>query len=135
MRFWICWAVVLMISMGGIAHAIEGLSGSTWGTVYHDTSSNETFFLGNIYQGIDWLSYKGFRLSTFASFRYRFLTPEGETFTAYGPSLGVAVRKWGVELGTEYFWQYRDTTNSIEDGPRVYMEWYYSWDLKKKVFR
>ena len=134
MKLWIfCSVVLFVISMGGNAGAIEGFSGSTWGTVFHEAAEDETFALGNISQGIDWLSYKGFRLTTFAQFRYRFQSPRGETFNAYGPSLGISVEKWGLELGTEYIWQYRDTTQSIEDGPRIFLEWYYGWDLKKLV--
>ncbi len=138
MKLWIFFAVVFcVLGMSGSVGAIEGFSGSTWGTVYHDfheTAEDETFVMGNINQGIDWLSYKGFRLSTFAQFRYRLQSPQGETFNAFGPSLGIAVKKWGLELGTEYIWQYRDSTQSIQEGPRVYIEWYYGWDLKK-VFR
>ena len=132
MRLWVyslvAWSV---ISMGGFTHAIEDFSGSTWGTVVHDAGEGETFTLGNINQGIDWLDYQGLRLRTFAQFRYRFLTPEGETFNAYGPSLGVSVKKWSVELGAEYIWQYRRSTRTIEEGPSVFVEWYYAWDLKK----
>ena len=132
MRLGLCWAMVLfVISIGGIAHAIEGFSGSTWGTVFHEAAEDETFILSNINQGIDWFNYKGLRLVTFAQFRYRYLTPGGEFFNAYGPSLGISVRKWGVELGTEYIWQYRDDSQGIVEGPRVFLEWYYGWDLKK----
>jgi hypothetical protein len=135
MKYGLCWVVILyLLTAGTVAHAIEGYSGSTWGTVYHEAAVNETFSLMNIYQGIDWLNYKGYRLNTFVQFRYRYLTPEGEFFNAYGPSLGISVKKWGVELGTEYIWQVRDDTPGIVDGPRVYLEWYYGWDLKK-VFR
>ncbi len=135
MRFWVysvvAWAV---ISLGGMTHAVENISGSTWGTVVYDAGEDEKFTIGNINQGIDWLDYHGLRLRTFAQFRYRFLTPEGETFNTFGPSLGVSLKKWGLELGAEYFWQYRDSTEAIEDGPRYFLEWYYGWDLKR-IFR
>lgn len=132
MRYWIGWGMMLCIlSTGVVAHAIEGFSGSTWGTVFHEAAEDETFIMSNINQGIDWLNYKGFNLRTFAQFRYRYLTPDGEFFNAYGPSLGISLRKWGMELGAEYLWQYRDDTQGIEEGPRVFLEWYYGWDLKK----
>ena len=135
MKVWVCLAVLFyMVGLGTISYAIEGFSGSTWGRVYHDISGDETFTIGNITQGIDWLDYKGLRLTTFSEFRYRFLTPDGKSFDAYGPSLGISVKKWGVELGAEYLWSYRRDTKGIEEQPRVFIEWYHGWDLEK-LFR
>lgn len=128
-------AFCAVMSWGGWAHAIEGLTGSTWGTVIHNFNDDRFQTLGNLSQGIDWFERSGYRLNTYSALRWRYQAHEGTFFNAWGPALGIAVKKSGVRLGAEYYWEVKQDPGRNHDGRAlIFADWYYDWDLLK-VFK
>ncbi len=121
----------IVLHVGGSASAIEGLTGSTWGTVIHNfDSADRLLVMGNLNQGIDWFEVKGVRFTTFAELRWRYLAPDGEFFNAWAPALGVSLSKWGLRLGAEYAWE-KKFNEPDDNRALIFVDWYYGWDLKK----
>lgn len=123
-------AVVFAVMMpaGGIAHAIEGLTGSTWGTVIHNFNDDRFQTLGNLEQGIDWFERQGYRFNTYTALRWRYQSNEGRFFNAWGPALGVAMKKSFMRVGAEYYWEHQQDDNG-EGRALIFADWYYDWDL------
>jgi hypothetical protein len=128
------WLVLLafcaVLSGGGVAYAIEGLTGSTWGTVLYNFGHDDLQTLGNLSQGIDWFEKRGYRFTTYAALRWRYQSNEGLTFNAWGPAVGAAVKKGNIRWGTEYFWERKQDSNNNKRA-LVFVDWYYDWDLLK----
>jgi hypothetical protein len=112
------------------AWAIEGYSGSMWGTVIYDATDTNPKTLGSIRQGIDWVKLYDLKLSTYAQFRYRFEQEEAEFFNAYGPSLGAAISRGSLRVGWEHQWERFSGLNKLENSSLFYVEWWFGWDLK-----
>ena len=112
---------------------VQGLSGSSWGELSHDTSS----FIGNgiigyVNQGIDWVLLPGgVTLNTFAEFRYRLRSRNNDFYNAYGPALGAELRKENIALGVDYFWERFPDLPETDGKVQYYLRWYFDWDLKK----
>ena len=131
MKKWLAVLVFFAIFYGGgEAFAIEGFSGSTWGTALHNFNDDRFQTLGNLTQGIDWFEFNGFLFTTFAEVRWRYQAHDGVHFNAWGPAVGVAVKKSSVRIGVEYYSEYKQDDDH-EGRALIFMDWYYSWDLKK----
>jgi len=113
--------------------AIEGFSGSFWGIAIYESLEQNPITLGSVRQGVDWLKFYDLKFSTYAQFRYRFEQEEAEFFDAYGPSLGVSITGFGLRLGWEYEWERYLKQDETKNKSRTFLEWYYSWDLKKLI--
>jgi len=136
MKQWMVGILVLgaVVLHAGAARAIEGLSGSTWGTVIENIGHEHFQTLGNLNQGIDWFEKDGYRLNTYVELRWRYQSTDGQFFNAYGPALGAAVKKGPLRLGAEYYWERDQSSNNagnLDDRALVFVDWYYDWDLMK----
>ena len=133
MRRWLGMAAFSAVLLwSGWAHAIEGLSGSTWGTVLQNFNDDRFQTLGNLNQGIDWIERRGYRFSTYASLRWRYQSNEGQFFNVWGPALGVAMKKKLFRFGAEYYWE-RQQDDNHEGRALIFADWYYDWDLLKLI--
>ena len=127
-------AIVLLLGvLTSPALAIEGLPGSTWGSVSQDADDIEgTGAIGYLNQGVDWTTLPGgVVLNTFAEFRYRLREGNKTYNNAYGPALGLELRKWSFHLGMDYYWQRFPELDESSNRLRYYLSWYYDWDLKR----
>jgi hypothetical protein len=122
--------VCAAVHVGGTAYAIEGFSGSTWGTMLHNFNDDRFQTLGNLNQGIDWVTFHGFLLTTFAEVRWRYQSNNGVDFNAWGPAVGVAVKRSSVRFGAEYYSEIKQNSDNHEGRAVIFMDWYYGWDLK-----
>jgi hypothetical protein len=118
-----------MVSVGGVAQAIEGLTGSTWGTVLYNFGHEDLQSIGNLSQGIDWFERRGYRFTTYAALRWRYQSNDGAFFNAWGPAVGAAIKRGPVRLGTEYYWERTQTSPDVNNRALVFVDWYYDWDL------
>ena len=125
---------ILLLSLPGRALSIEGLPGSTWGTLTHDFDSLEGAGIqGYVNQGIDWTTLPGgITLNTFAEFRYRVRTENTDFYNAYGPALGIEFKKSIFKLGADYYWERFPDLDETDAKFQIYLTWYYDWDLKPK---
>jgi hypothetical protein len=131
MKRWVKYLVMSAVVLWAApAHAIEGLTGSTWGTVIHNFDDDRLQTLGYVNQGIDWFEKAGFRLNTYAELRWQFQAHQGLYYNSWGPSLGVAVKKSHFRFGAEYYWERRQWSNNSGHA-LVFVDWYYDWDLLK----
>lgn len=111
----------------------QALTGSTWGMVTHDldglTGTSVSTFIN---EGIDWFDLPGgVTFNTYAEYRLRRRALNKFYFNADGPAVGAEFKKSIFKLGMDYFWEtYREQNITINSW-RVYMTWYYDWDLKK----
>ncbi|MBI1819411.1 MAG: hypothetical protein HYR81_03700 [Nitrospirae bacterium] len=129
-------AGILLLAAGlgfpGKALAIQGFPGSTWDQVSHDVDRLVgTGAMGNINQGIDWVTLPGgITLNTFAEVRYRFRSENRPYFNEYGEAVGVEFKKSIFHLGADYVWErypeIPDTSNKVQ----FYLTWFYDWDMK-----
>jgi hypothetical protein len=128
------WAAVLVVGAVVLwatpAFAIEGLTGSTWGTVIQNFNDDRFQTLGYLNQGIDWFEKEGYRLNTYGALRWRFQSNQGSYFNAWGPALGVSVKKSFFRFGAEYYWEWSESDNH-NGRALIYGDWYYDWDLMK----
>ncbi len=118
------------------AQGIEGLPGSTWGTLtYSPNGLTGSGAMGWINQGIDWITLPGdITFNTFAEYRYRHRTKQNQYYDAQGPALGLEFKKSFLRLGFDYYWEVLpewpggvQRSNSGE----LYLSGYYDWDLNK----
>ena len=124
---------ILILSLPVRALSIEGLPGSTWGQAAHDFDSLVgSSTLGYVNQGIDWTTLPGgITFNTFAEFRYRLRTENNDFYNAYGPALGIELRKYIFKLGADYYWQRFPGLSEWDNKFQIYLTWYYDWDLKQ----
>lgn len=124
--------LALMVSPRN-AVAIDALPGSTWGTVSQDAENLEgPGAIGYLNQGIDWTTLPGgLVFNTFAELRYRFRGENKTFYNAYGPALGLELRKGSLHLGMDYYWQRFPELDESSNRLRYYLSWYYDWDLKR----
>lgn len=128
-------AVVLMGTVwSGSSWGFEALPGSTWGNAsYEKADIAGPGVLGYVNQGVDWITLPGeLTLNTFAEFRYRFRENNKEFYNAYGPAIGVELRRAPWHIGVDYYWErfpeLRETSNRLQ----LYLSWYHDWDLKRR---
>lgn len=125
----------LILFRAAPAGAIEALPGSTWGQVSHDIDSLVgTGGIGYINQGIDWVILPGgIPLNTYAEFRYRLRSRNNDFYNAYGPLVGVEIRKSIFRLGADYIWERFPHLAETDNKFQFYLRWYKDWDLKRAV--
>lgn len=123
-------AALTFVAGPSTARAIEGLPGSIWGTAIYDITEDNPKTLGQIRQGVDWFKLYGLNVSTYAEFAYRFEREEAEFFDAYGPALGVALRRGSLRVGWEYEWEHFPKLEQTQGASQIFAEWWYGWDLK-----
>lgn len=122
-------AFAASIAMPCLSHAIEGLPGSTWGHLSHDTNGlTGSGAMGNINQGIDWSTLPGgIALNTYAEYRYRSRTKEKLYYDAEGPVLGLELKKSFLKLGLDYYWERLPELGENFQNREFYLSWYYDW--------
>ena len=125
----------LIVSLPERAKAIEGLPGSTWGQASHDVDSLVgNGIIGYLNQGIDWTTLPGgITFNTFAEFRYRLRSRNSDFYNAYGPTVGIELRKSVFKLGADYYWERFPDIPETDDKFQFYLGWYVDWDLKSKI--
>ncbi len=130
-------AMAATISVGcawGWAYEIEGLPGSVWGQAsYERADIAGPGVLGFVNQGIDWITIPGdLTVNTFAELRYRFRENNKEFFNAYGPAVGLELRRSPFHLGVSYYWERYPEVQETSNRVQFYLSWYYDWDLKRR---
>ena len=121
------------------AQAIEGLPGSTWGTVTDSFHGNGPALgeggMGWINQGIDWVTLPGgITFDTYAEYRYRHRAHHKEYYDSWGPALGFEFKISFLRLGMDYYWQkYPSWPGGVQrsNNREYYLTGYYQWDLNK----
>lgn len=133
--------VSLAIIVGGTvaggtssAFGIEGLPGSTWGQAsYEKADIAGPGVLGYVNQGIDWTTLPGdLTVNTFTELRYRFRQDNKQYHNAYGPALGVELRRSPWHLGVDYYWERYPELSESSNRLQLYLRWYHDWDLKRR---
>jgi hypothetical protein len=123
------------------AQAIEGLPGSTWGTVT-DSFHGKGLSLGEggmgwINQGIDWVTLPGgITFDTYAEYRYRHRAQNKQYYDSWGPALGLEFKVSFLRLGIDYYWQkYPYWPGGVQrsNNREFYLTGYYQWDLNKST--
>jgi hypothetical protein len=129
----------LLMVVSTPAMGIEGLPGSTWGTItdnFHGTGTSlGEGGMGWINQGIDWFTLPGgITFDTYAEYRYRHRVQNKQYYDTQGPALGCEFKLSFLRLGMDYYWQKFpfwpggvQRSNSRE----YYLAGYYQWDLNK----
>jgi len=131
MKRWIRRLVVVAVVLWATpAHAIVGLSGSTWGTAIQNFNDDRLQTLGYVNQGIDWFEKEGFKLNTYVQLRWQYQAHQGLYYNEWGPSLGIAVKKSFFRAGVEYYWE-QVQWDEHHSHALVFVDWYYDWDLLK----
>ncbi|MBI3605188.1 MAG: hypothetical protein HY202_04070, partial [Nitrospirae bacterium] len=131
-------AGILLLAAGlgfpGKALAIQGFPGSTWDQVSHDVDRLVgTGAMGNINQGIDWVTLPGgITLNTFAEVRYRFRSENRPSFNEYGEAVGAEFKKSIFYLGADYVWERYPEIPDASNKVQFYLSGFYDWDLKPK---
>lgn len=133
MRKWMLILTVCLWAWPAASWAIEGFSGSLWGIGVYEALEQNPRALGQLRQGIDWFRIYDAKFTTYAQFRYRFEDEESEFFDAYGPSLGLHLKRGPFRLGWEYEWERFPGRNRSETNSQFFLEWWYGWDLKKLI--
>jgi hypothetical protein len=113
---------------------IEGLPGSTWGQAsYEKADIAGPGVLGYANQGIDWTTLPGeLTLNTFAELRYRFRENNKQFYNAYGPVIGVELRRSPWHIGMDYYWERYPELSETSNRLQFYVSWFHDWDLKKR---
>ena len=128
--------VVFLIGMfiPDVSMGIEGLSGSSWGELTYESgdSLSGPSAQGYLKQGIDWITIHHYQLDTFAALHYRFRTDNSDYYNAFGPALGVELKKGPVNIGVQYYWERFTELHRSNNQLQVFVNWWYGWDLLKK---
>ncbi len=121
-------------SVPDVSMGIEGLSGSTWGQLTYESgdSLSGPSAQGYIKQGIDWVNINSYTLNTFGSLNYRFRTDNNDYYNAYGPALGMEIKKGPFNIGVQYFWESFNELHKSNNQLQVFVNWWHGWDLLKK---
>lgn len=111
---------------------ILGLTGSSWGRISDDLNGpTGTSISSYINQGVDWCKLPGdITLNTYAEVRLGFRDKDKFYANAWGPALGVELQRWPLRLGMDYYWERFTEQHQTDDSWRLYLSWYYNWDLK-----
>ncbi len=115
-------------------YEIEGFPGAVWGQAsYESADISGPGVLGYVNQGIDWVTLPGdLTVNTFAELRYRFRENNKEFFNAYGPAVGLELRRSPWHLGVDYYWERYPELEETSNRLQFYLSWYYDWDLKRR---
>lgn len=116
----------------GLELPVLGLSGSTWNRLTYDADSLiGAGAMGFVNQGIDWTVLPGgVVLNTYAEFQYRLRDKNNRFYNAYGPSLGLELRKASLRLGLGYYWERFSELEKNSNKLQAYLAYYCDWDLR-----
>lgn len=108
---------------------IEGLSGSSYGSVVQDlVGSTGLAVSASIQQGIDWFKLPGdITVSTYGEYKYSTRTSEKRYFDASGYGVGVEFKKSDFKLGAEYFWDTFTQQDQTKVTELLYFSWFRDW--------
>lgn len=117
---------------------IVGLPGAVWFDLTYDINGlTGSGAQGWINQGIDWFTLPyGIIFNTYAEYRYQMQTKKKEYYNAYGPVLGVELKKSYFRFGMDYYWEtYPNWPGGAQHSNylEAYLTWYIDWDLLKMV--
>jgi len=132
------WFFVVFLLIGtlipDVSMGIEGLSGSSWGELTYESgdSLSGPSAQGYIKQGVDWITIHHYQLDTFAALHYRFRTDNSDYYNAFGPALGMELKKGPVNIGVQYYWERFTELHRSNNQLQVFVRWWYGWDLLKK---
>lgn len=134
-KFRLAITCALVLSFPSLSFAIEGLPGSTWGHLSHDTDGlTGSGAMGNVNQGIDWTRLSGdILLNTFVEYRYRTRSKLQEYYDAGGPAVGVELKKSFLRLGVDYYWERLPVRDENFQNREFYLSWYYDWRKPMKA--
>ena len=112
---------------------IIGVPLTTWGRFFDDFDSLQGYGAqGWISQGIDWYRFPGgVVLDTQGTYYFRYRSENRPFYDTQGPSLGVSLNWQFLTAGWEYRWSDYPELHQNAKENRVYLTWYYNWDLKK----
>jgi hypothetical protein len=109
-------------------YQIIGLSGSTWGKVNQDR--NGLAISGFVNEGIDWFQLPwDTTFNTYAEIRWGFRTKDNDYFNAFGPAIGAELQRAPFHFGMDYYWEHYTELKETDPQWRLYLVWYYNWDL------
>lgn len=126
--------VMLSAGWSGSASGIEAFPGSAWGRAsYEQADIAGPGVLGYFNQGVDWITLPGeLTLNTFAELRYRFRENNKEFYNAYGPAIGMELRRAPWHVGVDYYWERYPELNETSNRLQIYVSWYHDWDLRRR---
>lgn len=117
-----------------------GYPGYTWGSLEYPASvaveRNNLLFDGKIEQGIDWHQYESWMLNTFVDLRYTLDSQGYDWNNRIAPGIGFKFRRafsqLGVaDIGAKYTYESRWKNDANGSGIKVFVNWYFDWNLKK----
>jgi len=132
--------ILCFLMVPGVAFAVEGFRGSTWGDLRGELPKDgkeNLILMGWTRQGIDWARWGNTTLNTYVTVRYRLDSERYDWNNSIGPGVGIAfdtynpkgvIAMWGVE----YLWDRYFESDRTDQKLVIYMGWYGWWDLKKR---
>jgi len=137
---------VVWLAFPSPAPAIEGLPGSTWGTIYEDLphpGTNDTILNGWVRQGIAWKKWgegdTKLVLDTYGTVRYYWDSRRFDWYSDIGPGGGVSLdlsTPHGplISLGAEYIYQINYVSHTNQPYTNLYLNWYHWWNIRENSF-
>lgn len=108
---------------------IVGLSGHTWGTLYHDlqgTAGTGASLL--VHQGIDWVRLPwDILLRTYGEVWYRSRSKLAQYYDIAGQGMGAELTTSAFRLGAEYASERYTRQNKSNTGAILFLGWYHEW--------
>jgi tetratricopeptide (TPR) repeat protein len=108
---------------------IEGLSGSSYGSVSQDLVGTSGFGISaSIKQGIDWIKLPwDIIFSTYGEYKYSTRTGDNRYFNDSGYGAGFEFNKSIFKFGGEYFWDTYIQQNQVQLTKPLYLTWFHDW--------
>jgi hypothetical protein len=115
------------------AHKALAVPATVWARVEKDFNGIEGFgSIGWVEQGVDWTKLPGgVTFETFGAFRWILRSLNDQYYDEYGPALGVQLKRGPLDLDLEYAWRYYPHLREYQNGPQIFLTWYFDWDLAK----
>ena len=112
----------------GEGYQILGFTGSTWGKVNQDR--NGQAISGFVNEGIDWFELPwSSTFNTYVELRWGFRTKDNDYFNTFGPAVGAEIARAPFHFGMDYYWERYTELKQTDPTWRLYLTWYYNWDL------
>ncbi len=113
---------------------VQAITGYTWGKINHDYDGRTgTSISGFVNEGIDWFDLPGkITFNTFVEYRFNGRTMDKYYYDSNGPAIGLEFKKDIFKFGMDYFWEHYREQNVTDRTWRLYLTWYYYWDLMHK---
>ncbi len=109
----------------------EALPGSIWLSGSRDLNGIEGYgTMGHITQGIQWFSIAGeVPVTTYGAYNWRIRDKNRTYFDAHGPSAGLEISKFSMQLGVAYNWLEYSALNLKTKSFEAYFTTYQSFDF------